>query len=139
MINRPMLNKIFRKVLVVAIIVIPLFSYSGCKKQPKCGCGKDVLFTLAKEPVYIYFSVEDNTIRFSPITNSSATYYPCNPSEWIQYLADFTSPALLLVSGPAYYECSYLYNSSNYQYSMPSYRVYQIDITAIEEDLYGKK
>lgn len=134
-----MLDRILRKAVVVAVILIPLFSYSGCKKQPKCGCGKDVILTLTKEPVNIYFSVEDNTISFNPLTNPYATYYPCNPSDWIEFLSDFTSPVLLLVSGKAYYECSYLYNSSNYMYYQPSYRVYQIDITAIEEDLYGKK
>lgn len=135
-----MLYKILRKSLVLLVILIPvMIADSSCKKQPKCGCGKDVIITLNKEPVRIQFSVEDNTISFSPVINPYANYQLCNPSEWIDYLSDFTSPVTLLVSGPAYYECNYLYNSSNYMYYQPSYRVYQIEVSAIEEDLYGKK
>lgn len=130
---------ILRKILVIAVILMPIAGYSGCKKQPRCGCGKDVILTLNKEPVRIYFSVEDNTASFSPSSNPYATYFFCNPSDWTPFLADFTSPALLLVSGDAFYECNYLYNSSNYMYYQPSYRVYQIEVKAIEEDLYGKK
>ncbi|MBM3419867.1 MAG: hypothetical protein FJY11_01900 [Bacteroidetes bacterium] len=132
-------HSILRKILVAAIIIFPLVADSSCKKQPKCGCGKDVILTLSKEPARIYFDVENNTLSFSPILNPYATYYPCNPSDWIPYLSDFTSPAILLVSGEAFYECNYLYNSSNYMYYNPSYRVYQIQISSIEEDLYGKK
>ncbi|MFO7574339.1 MAG: hypothetical protein R6W67_04215 [Bacteroidales bacterium] len=134
-----MVKIIIRKLLVIAVILMPVAGYSGCKKQPRCGCGKDVILTLTKEPVNMYFSIEDKTVRFTPVMNPYATYHFCNPSDWITYLADFTSPALLLVSGDAFYECNYLYNSSNYMYYQPSYRVYQIEVSAIEEDLYGKK
>ncbi|MDX9929664.1 MAG: hypothetical protein RBS37_07415 [Bacteroidales bacterium] len=134
-----MILKSARRIVVFALLLLPLFVDMGCKKQARCGCGKDVVQTLTREPVNVYFSVEDNTVSFVPLANSSATYYLCNPSEWVEYLSGFTSPAMLLVSGKAYWECNYLYNSSNYSYYQPLYRVYQIDVTAMEEDLYGKK
>ena len=64
--DRIMIKSVIRKLLVIAVILMPVAGYSGCKKQPRCGCGKDVILTLTKEPVQMYFSVEDNTVRFSP-------------------------------------------------------------------------
>lgn len=135
----PMINTIIRKSVVVLIILIPVLVDPGCKKQPRCGCGKDVIQTLVKEPVNVYFNIEDKTVKFVPLINLSATYFLCNPSDWIDFLSEFKSPVLLLVSGKAYWECNYLYSSSNYAYYQPMYRVYQIDVTEMEEDLYGKK
>ena len=40
---------IFRKVMVAMIIILPVFSWSGCKKQPKCGCDGDVIRTISNE------------------------------------------------------------------------------------------
>jgi hypothetical protein len=133
-----MTYKLIRRILVVGIILLPIFTDSSCKKQPKCGCDKDVILTLVKEPAYVYFDLEAKTASFRPIVNPSATYYFCNPSEFIATLANFTSGQVLLISGNAFWECNYLYNSSNYQYYQPAYRVYQINVTSIEEDLYGK-
>jgi hypothetical protein len=129
---------ILRKILVVIIIILPVFADYSCKKQPKCGCDKDVISTLTREPAYVYFDVEDGTARFTPVLNPSANYYFCNPSQFMSYLSKFESGQILLISGPVFWECNYLYNSSNYMYYQPSYRVYQINVTAIEEDLYGK-
>ena len=124
------------KILVVLLLVSPLVLDTACKKQIKCGCGNDVVRTLDKEPARIIFDVENSSAYFSLVGLTSDTYYLCNPSQFIDYLSDFTSGVVLLVSGKAYYECNYLYNSSNYPY-MP-FRVFQIDVTALEEDLYGK-
>jgi hypothetical protein len=44
---------------------------------------------------------------------------------------------LLLLSGKVYYECNYLMNSGNSGYQMPP--VYQVDVTSIRPDNYGKK
>lgn len=51
-----------RKLLVVAIILAPVFSYEGCKKQAKCGCDGDVLFTLTDMQAYVYFNETGSSI-----------------------------------------------------------------------------
>lgn len=125
-----------RKIAVFFLLLSPLILDTACKKQIKCGCGNDVVRTLDQEAARVNFDIEAGTAYFSLVGITNDTYYFCNPSQFMDYLSDFSSGVVLLVSGKAYYECNYLYNSSNYPY-MP-YRVFQIEVTAMEEDLYGK-
>jgi hypothetical protein len=129
---------IIRKIFVVAIIVAPVFSYSGCKKQARCGCDGDVLYTLTNEQATVYYNEAGTSITFTPVNNPYATYNFCNPSEMFPKFKDYKSGDVLLVSGSAYWECNYLYQSSNYSYQT-YYKVYMIQVTDVTVDLYGKK
>lgn len=127
---------IIQRIAVVMVILLPLFADQGCRKQPKCGCGKDVIFDLSEEPVNIQLNEASNTIIFYPVIYTGATYYFCNPGQWMDTLKKMNTEQYLLISGKVYYECNYLYNSGNYYYQLPP--VYQVDVTAIKEDNYGK-
>jgi len=129
--------KILRKILVVLIIFVPAVAYQGCKKQPKCGCGKDMLFELTDAQVIVQFSEATKTAIFYPVVSTGSTYYFCNPGAWIDSLKKLNTNEYLLITGKAYYECNYLMNSGNSYYQMPP--VYQVDVTSIREDNYGKK
>lgn len=129
--------KILRKLLVVLIILLPVFASTDCKKQPKCGCDGDALFTLTKTPARVYWE-NGESIMFMTIADPYSTYYFCNPGEMFGNLADSKSGDILLVSGDVFWECSYLYQQSNYSYG--SYqKVYQIRVTDVYADMYGKK
>jgi YHS domain-containing protein len=128
---------IFNKLVIILIILVPLFTYQGCKKQPKCGCGKDVIFTLDSTQVLVQYDEKSKSAMFYPLASTGATYYFCNPGKWIDSLKKMDTQQYVLLSGKAYYECNYLYNSSNYYYQIPP--VYQVDVTLIMEDNYGKK
>jgi hypothetical protein len=128
---------ILRKSIIVLIIIAPLIADLGCKKQPKCGCGKDVLYELTDGAANVYYSESSRSAYFYSATSSGSTYYFCNPGKWIDTLVTFTSGQELLVSGKVYYECNYLMNAGNYGYYIPP--VYQVDVTAIKENNYGKK
>jgi hypothetical protein len=127
---------IFQKSIIVLIILTPLITDLGCKKQPKCGCGKDVIFELAEDAFNVYYSESARTAYFSAMSTGS-TYYFCNPGKWIDTLITYTSGQELLISGKVFYECNYLMNAGNYGYYMPP--VYQVDVTDIKENNYGKK
>ena len=132
--------KIINKILVVAIVLLPAIVDLSCKKQPKCGCNEDVIVTLAKEPGYVIFDPAYNSASFRPLVNPQAIYYFCNGADFMDTLEGFVSgETILLVSGAASWDCSYLQNASNYQYQQPMYRAYQLTVSAVEEDLYGKK
>jgi len=133
-----MRNYIIRKILVAIIMILPIISWSECKKQAKCGCGKDILFSLDSELLdysdIIYNS--DGTNAYFMIGYS--TYYFCNPSEMYESFKDISTDDQILLSGDAFWECSYLMNSgSSYYYSY--YKVYNIQVTEIKSYLYGKK
>jgi hypothetical protein len=132
-----MKSNILQKSIIVLIIIAPLIADLGCKKQPKCGCGKDVIFELTDGAANVYYSESSRTAYFYSATSSGSTYYFCNPGKWIDTLKTFTSGQELLVSGKAYYECNYLMNSGNYGYYIPP--VYQVEVTDIKENNYGKK
>ena len=136
MIQSDMRSVTLRKLTVIILILLPLFAYQGCKKQPKCGCGKDVIFELDNAEVFVQFNEASNTALFYPLVSSGSTYYFCNPGKWIDSLKTMNTQQYLLISGKVYYECNYLYNSSNYYYQIPP--VYQVDVTSIAEDNYGK-
>jgi hypothetical protein len=129
--------KILRRVIVFLIILTPAVFYQGCKKQPKCGCGKDVIFELKDAQVIVQYNETSKIAVFYPIMNTGSTYYFCNPGAWIDSLKKLNTNEYLLLSGKCYYECNYLMNSGNSYYQLPP--VYQVDVTSIMEDNYGKK
>jgi hypothetical protein len=129
---------LLKKILVVLIIIAPLLTDQGCKKQPRCGCGKDVIFSLDSALVSVTYDTVARSATFYPFSNSAgATYYFCNPGEWFSTLKKINTQNYVLLSGKVYYECNFLYNSSNYYYQIPP--VYQVTVTAVMEDNYGKK
>jgi hypothetical protein len=133
-----MRGNIIRKILIVLIIIAPVFSYSGCKKQAKCGCGKDVLFTLTKELATVYFNETGTSITFTRVSNPYETYNFCNPGEMFPKFTDYKSGDILLVSGHVYWDCTYLSQSSNSSYQS-YYKVYLAQVTEVTVDPYGKK
>jgi hypothetical protein len=133
-----MRGQIIRKILVAFIILAPAISYSGCKKQAKCGCDGDVLFTLDLVESTVYYNESGTSITFTTLSDPYSTYNFCNPGEMFPKLKDYKSGDVLLVSGHAYWECNYLYQSSNYSYQT-YYKVYMIQVTDVTVDLYGKK
>ncbi len=131
-----MFNRILTRILVIGLISLPLFADLGCKKQPKCGCDGDALFELDREQAKVYFT--ESSATFSPMSNPFSTYYFCNPGEMYPKLSEYKSGDLILVSGRVYWECNYLYQSSNYSYQT-YYKVYMIQVSDVTIDLYGKK
>ena len=130
---------LIRKVLVVLIIIAPVLSYSGCKKQPKCGCTGDVLFSLTLEPATVSFNATGTNIQFSTVIDPYSIYYFCNPSEMFPKFTNYKSGDILQVSGQVFWECNYLYQSSNSSYQTSIYKVYNIMVTDVTVNLYGKK
>ena len=131
-----MLKKISR-ILFVIIILSPFIFQQSCKKQVKCGCGKDVIFTLEDAQVIVQYNEATNSALFYPVVSTGATYYFCNPTDWIDSIKKLNTQDYLLVSGKVYYECNYLMSSGNSYYQMPP--VYQIEVSSVREDNYGKK
>ena len=116
----------------------PIVSYSGCKKQPKCGCDGDSLYILTNAQATVYFNETGSSITFTTPENPYATYNFCNPTEMFPRLAESKSGDVLLVSGHVFWECNYLYQQSNYQYQS-YYKVYMVQVTDVHVNLYGKK
>ena len=134
-----MRGHIIRKLLVVMIILAPVVTYTGCKKQAKCGCDGDELFTLTQAEAYVDFNETGTNITFTTVDNPYSIYNFCNPSEMFPKLSDSKPGDVLLVTGAAYWECNYLYQSSNSSYQQSYYKVYMIKVTNVESNLYGKK
>ena len=132
-----MTGNILRKIIVMLIIIAPLISYIGCKKQAKCGCGKDVQLTLTTTSAYIYFNDTHSLLYFQTVGDLISTYNFCNPSDIIPKLVDVKSGDILQVSGHAYWDCNYVYQTSNSVYQS-TYRVYDVQVTDLSVDLYGK-
>jgi hypothetical protein len=133
-----MKRNLFRKLLVILIIVAPLASFPGCKKQAKCGCGKDILFTLTNERANVYWDT-GSTISFRTLNDPYSTYNFCNPGEMFPKMSDYQSGDELLVSGHAYWNCTYVQqagNSSGYGSSL--YKIYDVQVTNVYMNLYGK-
>ncbi len=133
-----MKRNILSKILVILIMTAPAVSYSGCKKQAKCGCGKDVLFTLTNAASNVYFSDQSGSITFTTRDDPYSQYNFCNPSEMRSKLADYQTGDELLVSGHVYWNCAYLNQTSNSSYGSP-YKIYDVEVTDVYMDLYGKK
>jgi hypothetical protein len=127
---------ILRRILVALIIIAPALSYTGCKKQARCGCGKDVLLTLSEASCIITWS-DGATIYANVVGDAYSTYIFCNPSQMLPSLADAKSGDILQLSGPVYWDCNYVYQSSNSSY-MSLYKTYDVQVTALTLNLYGK-
>jgi hypothetical protein len=125
-----------RRIFVALIIIAPVFSYTGCKKQARCGCGKDVLLTLSATSSYIYFT-DGATISAMIVGDAYSTYIFCNPSEMFPKLANAKSGDILQLSGQVYWDCNYVYQSSNSSYQS-LYKTYDVQVTDLFLNLYGK-
>jgi hypothetical protein len=133
---KKMRGNIIRKLVIAAIILAPVISYTGCKKQAKCGCGKDVLRTIANVSANVYWTSPES-ITFYVVGNPYSTYYFCNPTEMYPNLKDAKQGDVLLVSGHVYWNCNYVYQASNSSY-MSSYQAFDCQVTNLTLDLYGK-
>jgi hypothetical protein len=131
-----MVGNIIRKILVALIIVAPSLSYTGCKRQAKCGCGKDVIKTITGASAYVYWNT-GATISFQLVGDAYSSYTLCNPSEMFKQLTDAKSGDILQVSGHAYWDCNYVQQASNSPYQTMG-QVYQFQATDMSIDLYGK-
>jgi hypothetical protein len=138
----------FRKLLVVFIILLPVVSYTGCKKQAKCGCSGDILYSITDQifdhSSIIYNATGTNAYFFvySGLGAYYDTYYFCNPSEMFATYNSINSNDQVKLSGDLYWDCSYVSQasqSSSYSYQQSYYKVYNIKVTKIESSLYGKK
>jgi len=130
---------LIRKLLILLILAVPLVISTDCKKQKKCGCGKDVLFTLTDEPCNVYFNETGTVMTLQTVNDLYSTYTFCNPVEMFPSVKDFKSGDELMVSGYAYWDCNYVWQQSNYNYNVSLYKQYNIQVTKIYLDLYGKK
>ena len=137
-----MINFIFRKIIIAAIFLLPVFSFNGCKKQVKCGCGKDILFSITDEIMdysSISYSESGATAMFTIYNGVAYDYFHfCNPNEMYDKYASLKGESQIKVSGDIFWDCTYMMNSSNsYYYSY--YKVYNIQVTDLKSSLYGKK
>jgi hypothetical protein len=130
--------KVVRKILIALIIVAPVFSYSGCKKQAKCGCDGDALFTMTGAQASVYFNATGTDVFFQTLSDPYSKYVFCNPGEMFLKLTNYKSGDVLLVSGRTFWDCTYLYQSSSSSYQNP-YKVYVVQGTDVTVNLYGKK
>ena len=132
-----MKRNMLRKLLVILIFAAPLASFPGCKKQAKCGCGKDVLFTLTNERANVFWDT-GSTISFRTLTDPYSTYNFCNPGEMFPKLSEYTTGDELLVSGHVYWNCAYVQQAGNSGYGSSYYKIYDVEVTNVYMNLYGK-
>lgn len=132
------MGKTIRKILVAVVIISSVFISTDCKKQLRCGCGKDIVVNLINAPSYIYFDADKAIISSAIVGNPYGVYYFCNPTEMSPKLADAKYGDVMLVSGNVYYDCSTVYSQSTSGYtSIVQY--YELQVTDLSLDLYGKK
>jgi hypothetical protein len=133
---------LIRKIIIAVIILLPVFSFNGCKKQVKCGCGKDILFSISDNLMdysSLTYSSNGATAYFTVFNGVSYDYYHfCNPSEMYPTYTGLSGQTQLKLSGDVYWDCTYMMNSSN-SYSYSYYKVYNIQVTGLKSSLYGKK
>jgi len=130
--------RLIRKLLVILIMLAPVLTITDCRKQPDCGCDGDAVQTLNREQANVYFNETGTAIYFYLVGNPYSTYTFCNPGEMFSKLSDAKSGDILLVSGEAYWDCTFLYQSSNYSYYSSLYKSYQVQVKDVVNDLYGK-
>jgi len=134
---------IIRKILVIVIIILPLFSWSGCKKQVKCGCDGDIIRSLTNELMdrsQIRYSADGSSASFTVTSGYGYdSYIFCNPGEMYPIYQELEGEDQILLSGDLYWECQYMMSSSNYSYYSYYYKVYNINVTGLKSYLYGKK
>ncbi|MCX6333020.1 MAG: hypothetical protein NT092_01785 [Bacteroidia bacterium] len=128
---------IIGKILVVLIFISPVFFVNGCKKQEKCGCDGDILY-----------SIGPNTLNYSDLRVSGEgssmsfmigydTYYFCNPVEMYEKYKKINPEDQILISGDLYWDCNYVSQSSQSSYYY-YYKYYNINVTELKSYLYGK-
>ena len=138
-----------RKLLVVLIILLPVVSYTGCKKQAKCGCSGDIIYSFTDDiPLMIdhsaiYYNPTGTTAYFMVSSGYYAdTYYFCNSSDMYAAYNSIGSDDQVKLSGDVYWDCSYVSQASSSgssSYESSYYKVYNIKVTKLESSLYGKK
>jgi hypothetical protein len=135
------MRRLLRKVLVVVFLFTPMFVNTDCTKQKRCGCPPkgDILYEYGRENV-VFFD-DESTIILMYEANSYGyydTYTFCNPDEWRSEVEKFKSGVdELVVRGSVYWDCQYVINSSSS--SSGSYSAaYNIYVTDIYMDMYGK-
>ena len=138
-----MKGKIIKNTLVFLVIFISAVSYSGCKKQAKCGCGKDILFSLDTNTIFQYSDItftSGGATAYFQIYNGIYydTYYFCNPSEWYAVYDSMAGVGQVKLRGDVYCDCSYINSQSNNS-SYTYYKIYNIQVTLLAPHLYGKK
>ena len=123
------------------VLLTPLFTNTDCKKQKKCGCSGDVLYSYTGVEYYVYFGEESPVISMIQVGNSFDTYTVCNTDEIKPKLTNFKSGVVLKVAGDIFWDCNYVMQSGNsYSYSYSSmYRAFNIRVNDIYMDMYGKK
>ncbi len=137
-----MTSYIIRKLFIVVIIILPVLFFQGCKKQVKCGCGNDILFSIDNELMNyesLMYSTNGESASFL-IYNGIYydTYIFCNPEEMFSTYTDLAGEKQVLISGDVFWDCNYMMSASNsYYYSY--YKIYNIQITKMKSYLYGKK
>ena len=131
------MKRLLRKAFLIVVLFATAFINTDCKKQKRCGCGKDVLFPLEDEICYVYFSDETSTITMMRAGDYYSNYTFCNPDEIRPKLENVKYGAEMVVSGDVFWDCSYVWQESN-SYSYSSYRSYTIIVKDIYVDLYGR-
>jgi predicted small secreted protein len=134
-------SKIIHNILVILIILLSAISYSGCKKQAKCGCGKDILFSIDTNQAFQYSTIiYDGEVGKFLIYNGMAydTYFFCNPSEWHAVYDSLEGVDQIKIGGDVYWDCSYINSQSNSSY-YSYYKIYQVQVNLLKPYLYGKK
>ena len=132
---------IFRKIIIAFIILTPAVSYSGCKKQAKCGCDGDLLFTLPEYNQLFNYS----DIYYMDSTSASfqlgiyERYNFCNPTEMYPVYKALKGKNQIILTGDVYWNCNYLMNSSSSSYYYQYYKIYDIRVTGMTYQPFGKK
>ncbi len=134
-----MTKTIIRFLQVVLVVAVALLSGPGCKKQPKCGCSGDMLFTLDS------ILISRSSISYSTdgasayLYSGYDIYYFCNASDFFEQYSDMSSEDQIFLSGEAYWNCNYVMNSSSSYGYYNYYKYYDVRITAMVPNNYGKK
>jgi hypothetical protein len=133
-----MRGRILNKIIAFLIILVPLFTVTDCRKQEKCGCDGDVLGSLEGAQASVSFNEAGTNITFQLLDNPYSSYIFCNPTEMFSKFEDINPGDVVLISGNIFWDCNFLYQSSNYSYYSSPYKVYQVQVTNVISDLYGK-
>jgi hypothetical protein len=134
-----MTKAIIRILQIVLIIAVPFIFDMGCKKQPKCGCSGDMLFTLDSS------LVTRSSLSFSSdgasayLYSGYDVYYFCNANEYFEQYSKLSSEDQIFLSGEVYWNCNYVMNSSSSYSYYNYYKYYDVRITAMVPNNYGKK
>jgi hypothetical protein len=134
------MKRLLKKLLVVIVLFAPLFINTDCKKQKRCGCPPrgDELYELTKRPSYVFFDKDNPIITMQTYDDYYSYYTFCNPDEIMPKLKNFKSGDELNVSGQVFWDCNYVMQANNQSYSTYSYRSYNIYVTDIYMNMYGK-